>query len=275
MSAVTNNIIGQFEANLNAQAGTDRVAADKNTFLKLLVAQLTHQDPLNPTEDKEFIAQLAQFTSVEELQNLNKGMESLNDSYLRQQVTNAVNMIGKRITAKGDNVYLQNIDGSNSEIPTYQSEIIMTFPRDAAQVVANVYTKNADDTAGRLVYSGNIGSWAQGSWKCPWNGKDNSGKALPDGNYIVSFTAVDESGNEMLVDTKSIGTVALVETQADGNHKLILDDNRVVYFNNIEYITDPEKLGGGTAPEPEDDKDPDGEGDKDGEDGSKTPETEA
>lgn len=262
MSAVTNNIIGQFEANLNAQAGTDRVAADKNTFLKLLVAQLTHQDPLNPTEDKEFIAQLAQFTSVEELQNLNKGMESLNSSYLRQQTTNAVSMIGMRVTAKGDIVSINTYEDGERMV----SPIMVTFPTDAADVVVEVYSTNSNDTAASRVYSANIGAWPEGTHAWPWPGTDGAGNPMPDGNYIVSFKAVDANGNTILHDTKSMGTVVLVETQADGNHKLMLEDGRIVYFNNVEYVTDPKLLASnpGTEETPGGDKDKDKEEDETG-----------
>lgn len=51
---------------------------DKDAFLRLLTTQLSHQDPLNPMEDREFIAQLAQFSSLEQMQNLNNQMTDLN-----------------------------------------------------------------------------------------------------------------------------------------------------------------------------------------------------
>lgn len=289
MSTIGNNIVGQYEANLNAQANTDRVAADKNTFLKLLVAQLTHQDPLNPTEDKEFIAQLAQFTSVEELQNLNKGMDTLNSSFVMQQTTNAINLIGKSVTAKGDIINIKKSD--DPEIDLFSSPIYFTFPTDAANSIINVYSTTADDQPGRLVATINYGAKKEGVHVYQWDGRDPSGNLMPDGNYILNVVAVDGDGNNMLVDSQSTGVVVVVETQSDGNHKLVLEDNRIVYFNDVQYISDMAAIGGGNGDGDSDgdgdggsgedgngdgstggDEDGDGDGST-GEDGDKTPET--
>lgn len=57
---------------------------DKDMFLELLVAQMRNQDPLNPMEDREFIAQMAQFSSLEEMQNLNIGMDSFKEEVMEQ-----------------------------------------------------------------------------------------------------------------------------------------------------------------------------------------------
>ncbi|MCL1890228.1 MAG: flagellar hook assembly protein FlgD, partial [Desulfovibrionaceae bacterium] len=95
-----NSILNQ--ADNASQGATSRTEADKDMFLKLLVAQLTHQDPLNPVEDKEFIAQLAQFTSVEELQNIGKGINKINEAYDRDQLTSAAAMLGMRVISQGN-----------------------------------------------------------------------------------------------------------------------------------------------------------------------------
>lgn len=54
---------------------------DKDDFLKLLITELTHQDPTNPMQDREFIAQMAQFSSMEQMLNMNKSMDKLVDRF--------------------------------------------------------------------------------------------------------------------------------------------------------------------------------------------------
>ena len=69
---------------------------DKMDFLKLLIAQLRHQDPLKPLEDKEFIAQLAQFNSLEQMMNLNQSFEK---AQKWQMLTQSTSLIGKSVAA--------------------------------------------------------------------------------------------------------------------------------------------------------------------------------
>ena len=67
----------------------------KDDFLKLLVAQLQHQDPMSPMDDTAFIGQMAQFSSVEQMTNVSTGIQSLT---FANQVSQAVGLIGKQLT---------------------------------------------------------------------------------------------------------------------------------------------------------------------------------
>ncbi len=70
----------------------------KDEFLRLLVTQLSHQDPLNPMEDREFIAQLAQFSSLEQMMNMNDTMHTFVDLQLEGLFAQQSQLIGKKVT---------------------------------------------------------------------------------------------------------------------------------------------------------------------------------
>lgn len=234
--AGTESILGQYEKNVTStQSPTNKVATDKDTFLKLLVAQLTHQDPLNPVEDKEFIAQLAQFTTVEELQNIRTGMDTLNSAYLRQQVVSATGLIGNYVQAPGDKVTVAGIGTDKA----YSSQITVSVPRDAASMTMNVYALDSEGNYGRLIASHELGPWAAGDSTLQWDGRDASGNAVSDGVYAVNFVAKDADGAGIYVTPSSTGRVIRVEVAEDGNHTLVLQDLRTVKFNDIKMVDDP------------------------------------
>lgn len=87
----------------------DPSALGKDQFLQLLITQLRHQDPINPVEDKEFIAQLAQFSSLEQMQNLNTNMgEMMSSQQKLTALSQATQMIGKEVelfTNDGNNLF--------------------------------------------------------------------------------------------------------------------------------------------------------------------------
>lgn len=75
----------------------DNGALGKDAFLKILITQLQNQDPTSPMDDKEFIAQMAQFSSLEQMQNMTKAMESLLESQYQSQLINYSTFVGKEI----------------------------------------------------------------------------------------------------------------------------------------------------------------------------------
>jgi flagellar basal-body rod modification protein FlgD len=228
----TSALLGQYEAGLTSATTSSSTAQDKDMFLKLLIAQLTHQDPLNPVEDKEFIAQLAQFTSVEELQKISSGVEQMNDNYVKQQVTTAASFMGLRISAKGDMVSL-------TDSTWLSSYVYAEFPREAASATYNVYSLDAEGKATGLVYSESLGGVQAGTHPYQWNGYASSGARCPTGSYMMTFSALDSEGKNILVSTSSIGVVIGVQTSEDGNHYLYLEDGRKVHLNDVDLISYP------------------------------------
>ncbi len=250
MSYATNDILGSYEKSVAAAtSGTSRTASDKDMFLKLLVAQLSHQDPLNPAEDKEFIAQLAQFTSLEELQNINKGVESMNASMVKQQIVNAASFIGTQVSAKGDYVTHKG---------DYVSTLYADIPQNIAGGTINIYSTTANGKPDKLVFSDSLGAVSAGTYPYTWTGKDNNGKDMADGTYIITVSGTNASGDNVLINTESDGLVVAVEASEDGNHYLYLNDGRKVRINDVQVVSYPskeeEKKDGGKTDDKTDDK---------------------
>ena len=86
----------EVNATLKAKKGKLPAELDKDSFLKLLVAELRHQDPTQPMNDREFISQMAQFSSLEQMSNMNQAIERL---VLRSQSGEAFSLIGKDVEA--------------------------------------------------------------------------------------------------------------------------------------------------------------------------------
>ena len=221
-TSAASNILGKAETDFTKAAGVDRVTADKNTFLKLLVAQLTHQDPLNPTEDKEFIAQLAQFTSLEQLQGINEGVSTLNTSMQQGQLVSATSFIGKEVLASG---------GEISKIGSYASTVYFTIDEPIAKGQVNIY-----DQSGNLVFTDKIEASNSGDYQYQWTGQNSAGKDMVNGIYKVIISAQDVNDKAVMPVTQVSGRVVGVQTEK-GVNSLRLSDGRVVNFTEVTLVT--------------------------------------
>jgi len=104
----------------------------KDAFLKLLVTQLQHQDPTRPMEDREFISQMAQFSSLEQMSNMNTEMKSM---ATRSAASEAYSMLGKRIEAY-DELSERTITGTVSSVIRKKDEILLKVGRDEVPLSA-------------------------------------------------------------------------------------------------------------------------------------------
>ncbi len=214
----TNN---EFNKAVSEKKGGD---LDKEAFLLLLVTQFKYQDPLNPMEDKEYIAQLSQFSSLEQLMNLNTSMGSLTAATQNQQMINATSYIGKDVAAYGT-----SISKEGEKVSTYRWAIGDTMASGSIEI----YDQNNN-----IVSSYTLGTRSAGSYDFTWDGTDYTGAAAPDGVYNIYLSCKDAKGNVMTTDSLIDGTVQGVVTE-DGTTYLRLSDGRVVDLANVRQVATP------------------------------------
>ncbi|MDH4155890.1 MAG: hypothetical protein OEW00_01260 [candidate division Zixibacteria bacterium] len=171
----------------------------KDDFLQLLVTKMQYQDPLEPMDDEDFIAQLAQFSSLEQMNNIASGLEEANQlSFLQMQSLNntmAAGMIGKDVRAEYNGVY---VDQGNS------STISFTLDQAAKDVQFTIRS-----TDGTVVAVLNKEDLLPGADTISWDGRDRTGNLVADGYYTVEATATAASG---VTFTPSLALAGRVES---------------------------------------------------------------
>lgn len=221
----TGTYLGAQEARLAASnTPTDKTSLGQDDFLTLLVAQLTHQDPLNPMQDTDMTSQLAQFSSLEQLTNINDGVQSLNTSMTQTDMLSAVGYIGKEIKAEG---YKVSVNEGNA------STIYYGFGEPVQEIFMNIY-----DSEGAIIRTVELGSKEAGTYQYKWDGKNEGGHLVPDGSYGVGIIGRDVNGDAVMVQTEISGTVDAVVNES-GTQYLRLKDGRFVSFLNVREIVDP------------------------------------
>lgn len=164
----------------------------KDDFLMLLVAQLSAQDPLNPMDSREFSAQLAQFSALEQMTNVNKTLEDLVSAQQAMGNSSMISLIGKMVDVPGNS--FQHTQGANSNL-TYS----LGAKADSTQL--EIY-----DVAGALVKTIK-GPGAEGGNLVTWDGRDNQGQAVQDGFYTFKIRATDANGKPVTATTFTTGLV--------------------------------------------------------------------
>jgi flagellar basal-body rod modification protein FlgD len=191
----------------------------KDDFLKLLITQMRYQDPLNPMDNSQFLAQMAQFTSLEQMQNLNTSFTQ--SMQLTQSLNNtaSASFIGKHVRAAGDTVTL----GSNGSV-----ELGYFLPADAQSVTVTVL-----DSSGREVRTLVSDGLSTGAHNVTWNGADLDGQRLAAGKYTFKVSAKDADGAE-IAGTSLVNGLVQGITYKSGVAYLLVDGREVPLSDVLE-----------------------------------------
>ncbi len=190
----------------------------RDDFLRLLVAQLQHQDPLNPMESSEFTAQLAQFSSLEQLFSINDHLEVIKETNNEQIPENLLDYIGKEVKSAENNIIVY--DGKASG-----GSYTLAEPGD---VTISIFDSEGFEI--RTIYKSDQES---GEYDFYFDGKNGNGYPVFDGDYSFTVQAVDNVGSPIVVNSGLSGKVTGV-TYQDNIPYLIVGD----YLINPQYITE-------------------------------------
>jgi flagellar basal-body rod modification protein FlgD len=198
---------------------------NKDAFLKLLLTQMTNQNPLEPMNNTEFLAQLAQFSSLEQMQNISGGIEKLAQSQTIATNSQLINLLGKRVVVPGNQFTL------NKETPV---GLRFDIPPDS-ELPAYLQIKDKTGNVVRVIELENITSGANSFL---FDGKDQTGDWMNSGNY--QFSLLSRSNKELPYSTYSNVVVDGVSFESFGI--MLKSNNTLVNFEKIIEIKSP--LGG-------------------------------
>ncbi|MEZ4265420.1 MAG: flagellar hook capping FlgD N-terminal domain-containing protein [Myxococcota bacterium] len=200
---------------------------DREAFLRLLVTQLTHQDPLAPSDPTEFVSQLAQFSSLEQLVGVNGNIEVLALSQSSATSAQMVSFVGKDVVFDSDKLVL----GNNGQ----KQPIYFRLGEPATSMTIQV-----KDSGGKVVRTITEESHPAGEGQLTFDGLDDQKNPLPAGTYSITVSATNGAGDSVDVSTRSRARIAGI-TFKNGYPELLTNDTppRTIALANVLEVHEP------------------------------------
>ena len=198
-------------------ASTGTSAKDQSDrFLKLLVAQLNNQDPMNPMDNSQMTSQIAQINTVSGIQQLNTSIQSMAAQYTSMQVMQGAAMIGHQVVAEGSTMSI------NAGVGT----AAVSLDADASNVQVQVLSPG-----GQLVDQINLGAMTAGTHNIQWNASKYTAGGTP------TFSVTAKQGNSSVTATPLVrDTIASVGTDASNAMSLTLKSGSSIKYDAIKSI---------------------------------------
>ena len=194
----------------------------KQEFLTLFTAQLQNQNPLEPVKNEAFVAQLAQFSQLEALTNMQGSLDKFVTSMSGERMLGSASLIGKKVAVTDTPTQLTKggtIDGS------------IDLPMGASGIQVSVF-----DSQGRLVQELIAGPQLPGTTPISWNGKDAAENPVPSGLYRMTANAV-VNGKNVPVPVSTLSTVrAISRNPADGSVSVEVDGGKTMLLTDVKRV---------------------------------------
>ncbi|MFC6337502.1 flagellar hook assembly protein FlgD [Pseudomonas sp. CCM 7891] len=185
-----------------SKAATGNQSLGKDAFLQLLVTQLKNQDPLSPQDNGAFVAQLAQFSSLEGINTLNDSVNAISSNFSSSQALQASSLVGRSVIIQTDKTM---VDTSKS----------LTGAVNVTSSVGNVTVK-VTDKDGNLIKTIDLGAQGAGKADFIWDGKNEAGETVDSGTYTFNATTKNDQGDAVVLTTSLPATVTSVTLGQNG-----------------------------------------------------------
>lgn len=210
----------------------------KDEFFKIMVTQMQHQDPLKPYQNEQMAAQMAQFSALEQMVNVNNNLDKLATSQTPLHQLGAANLIGKYVTA--DSGRMLHTEGKytdvNFELPTDAAKARIVILNERGENVREIEAKDLK----------------KGSNKIPWDGKRSNNMAATSGQYMVQISA--SAANDKPIQVLTMRTDIVHGVAFDGKETVLLtgDINKPqkILLRNVSKIVDASNVKKGDAAAP-------------------------
>ena len=198
-----------------------QASLDKDAFLKLLVAQLSHQDPTQPTEGTEYVTQLAQFSLVEQSMAQSTKLDTVSTQLNGMSSNEAASLVGKNVTVRGSGVAFDGLSATTSSV---------NLSAAAAKVQVQI-----QDANGNTVRTLDLGARSAGAMPIAWDGKDQNGQPAAKGNYTLKVSATTATGGIVNASQDVSGQVQKV-TYDKGYPEVTLDSGVTAPISDLVSV---------------------------------------
>lgn len=226
------NITGYKEKNPLYKDAKTHNKMGKDEFLRLLTVQLENQDPMNPMEQGKMAAELAQFSSLEQLSNINKNFEGLNKNKQVEDKFYGASFLGKEVVTSGSSL---KFEGEGS-----QADILFSLPKPAEKVLVRIFDSKKNMVG--EIWKENIG---RGNQTFSWDGTQLDGAISGKGEFHTAVFAWDNNADPIEVKTKNTGLVESVFFE--NGETVLMVDGKKVFLRDVDSFHVPGALQRGEA----------------------------